>query len=578
VLLRCNYLLIIGLLFFVAVSQAQALSPLSQSGWALAAMDYPELDGHTVSIALVELSQPDSAHQAGFHFMPNLGHRALGGMSLTHLHYYRNRYRPTRYSPHATTIAGILFGQDAEAKVNGVEEFSYFGIVPEADLTIYETNWFIYKRILPHSRPVPEDILTISWGTDANDVMTQWWQRGIDALVVRDQCLVVAGCGNGNDQFHSITKPSSGYNVLSVGAASGLGGFPTNITTVGPPWIINSNYGPTDDGRSKPDCIAWGIHVSPDSLSRDQYIAPRDQQSYSSFAAPVVAGLAGLLIDAARQNELEGADEPRLIKALVLNGADKLTGWHQGFVTLEDDPFVPLDYAQGAGLINFSNSLEQLLAGRFDSQSPYNMGWDMMDIALNPEDSESQKIYLLPQPLDPNAQLKATLSWYRHYQQDKTFSPDPLSQIYLELWQVDDQGQLSLLLDQSISDLDNLQHIYYISDQQQSVALVVRSGENPRPNVSHERVALAFTTTDQNESGDLLSGDLNADGIIDIDDAQLLFMQIDHFAQENSFYPWDDQSFQTGDLNQDGTIDMKDFHELLQNLNRQSNWVLAESD
>lgn len=578
--MRYKHLLLLALLSFVAPGPLQALPLETADGQtsdiiglhqSLEEMD--EYDGQTVSLGMVELCLPDTDEQPGFNFMPNLAHQALANVNLQDVYYYHNKYHPARYSSHATMIAGILLGDDPEAKLADAQNFVYRGIIPRAKLSIYETNWFIYKRIIPQSQPVSEDILTISWGTDANDVITSWWQRGIDALIERDACVVIAGCGNGRDQFSSITKPSAGYNVISVGAACGLGHFPDNINYIGPPRSRDSNFGPTADGRTKPDVIAPGLHIGPDADNQTRYRCQQNTGGYSSFASPVVAGLAGVLIDAARKNNLDRADDPRLIKALILNGAHKLTGWHKGAVGLEDDATVPLDYAQGAGLVNIANSLDQLLAGRFAEQDhPEKSGWDMVDLIANASDPKAMKKYLLPEPLDPNAYVKATICWYRHYQQDRIFRALPVRPFDLELWRTDENGRLLKLLDQSRSPVDNLQHIYYRSDHTQSVALVIRAADDTIPSHVSEQVALAYMVTDDNWPGDVMAEDLNADGIVDQTDARLLLQQIKEFSQTGTIALTDNASVQTADLNHDGKINTDDFLNLIQVWNQVSVW------
>ena len=73
-----------------------------------------------------------------------------------------------------------------------------------------------------------------------------------------------------------------------------------------------------------------------------------------SYAAPVVAGVAGLLVQAGQQDPnteaiLASSSGNCLVKSLLMNSATKLPYWHKGALTADDDADVPLDYAQGAG-------------------------------------------------------------------------------------------------------------------------------------------------------------------------------------------------------------------------------------
>ena len=219
--------------------------------------------------------------------------------------------------------------------------------------------------------------------------------------------------------------------------------------------------------------------------------------------------------------------------------------------------------------MNVANSLEQLLAGRFNEQN--NTGWDLADMGADAKDPKASKQYILPEPLQPNDYLKATICWYRHYQQDRLFRVLPLRTFYLELWRMDNEGKRIALLDQSYSRMDNLQHIYYRSDRKQSVALVIRTANEPEPG-DPERVALAFSVTDDNWAGDLMAEDMNVDGVIDLDDAQLLLTQIKEAAQKDALSPSENETQQSGDLNHDGKIDTDDFLAMIQAWNQKSVW------
>ena len=88
--------------------------------------------------------------------------------------------------------------------------------------------------------------------------------------------LVVAIQGNfGNDAWHYVATPGDADSVLTVGAA-GVDGIKA----------IFSSFGPTSDGRIKPDVMAVGfqtIVVDPDGKIRPG--------NGTSFAAPCVAGM-----------------------------------------------------------------------------------------------------------------------------------------------------------------------------------------------------------------------------------------------------------------------------------------------
>jgi len=485
-----------------------------------------QVNGQTVSMALVELSQGNGYDPLAYDFVPNIEHKSLAHVRWRDFYYVDDPNRPIQYSSHASAIAGILLGWDDAAFIEGIGSFRFQGIAPNLEVDIYEANWFLFKQVLASAPNFMDcDIVTMSWGTEADNPFTMWWQRGIDALAERDKIVMVAGCGNGTDgNINTISKPSWGYNVISVGVARGLGTFPDCMIYQGTPIRKYSNWGPTDEGRVKPDVIAPGMFLAPSIDSSRAYNCVKQAVGFSSYAAPQVAGVAALLIDAARQNDIVHGDDPRVVKALILNGANKLTGWHKGTCDPADDHSVPLDYRQGAGMINAWNSYRQLLSPTdpywFDDPNyvPGNIGWILDRVSLDEADPNSEKIYLMPESLQSNTDFKATLCWNRHYKDNRLFESQPLNFLALELWSVDSRGKLQSRLDYSDSIIDNVQHIWYHNNVSQRVALVVTgAGEDPN-HFAYENFGLAWCDEQENWPGDQMSGDFNADGIVDVRD------------------------------------------------------------
>ena len=88
----------------------------------------------------------------------------------------------------------------------------------------------------------------------------------------------------------------------------------------------------------------------------------------SSFSVPVLAGTIGLLVQKAREDPpLSPPVSPEggncVIKAIVLNSATKLPYWNKGLLRMDDDRVAPLDFIQGAGMINAVGAYNQLIAG-----------------------------------------------------------------------------------------------------------------------------------------------------------------------------------------------------------------------
>lgn len=94
--------------------------------------------------------------------------------------------------------------------------------------------------------------------------------------------VTISSAGNeGNSSWRYITAPADGFNVISVGAVD----YNNQIASF-------SSRGPTFDGRIKPDVTAMGVAV----LGADTYSNGYKFASGTSSAAPIVAGIAGLLL------------------------------------------------------------------------------------------------------------------------------------------------------------------------------------------------------------------------------------------------------------------------------------------
>lgn len=92
--------------------------------------------------------------------------------------------------------------------------------------------------------------------------------------------LVVTSAGNsGDDAWRYITAPADAKNVLTVGAVN-----------VNRQHAFFSSYGPTYDGRVKPNVVALGEQSSFANLNNGV-----GQGNGTSFASPIMAGLAACL-------------------------------------------------------------------------------------------------------------------------------------------------------------------------------------------------------------------------------------------------------------------------------------------
>ena len=120
--------------------------------------------------------------------------------------------------------------------------------------------------------------------------------------------------------FDSVSHYACAKNILSVGAIYDItNGYQATQDVV---MTSFSCFGPTDDGRIKPDIVANGV-----ALFSPIWVEPPnhywDYLSGTSQAAPTISGALGLLLEL--QNTIRGTNHPLLastLKGIVIHTAD----------------------------------------------------------------------------------------------------------------------------------------------------------------------------------------------------------------------------------------------------------------
>lgn len=143
------------------------------------------------------------------------------------------------------------------------------------------------------------------------------WERGL---------LLVNSVGNYGPGSTTLAPPADAPGTLSVGAVDRNGhvvGF--------------SSRGPSADGRVKPELCALGSGVQlAGAWGRDAY----EFASGTSFASPLVAGIAALVIEAHRDWSPEAVREALIASASRAERPDNDYGW--GLVNARDAILYPL--------------------------------------------------------------------------------------------------------------------------------------------------------------------------------------------------------------------------------------------
>jgi subtilisin family serine protease len=345
------------------------------------------------------------------------------------------------------------------------------------------------------------DVINSSWGFDET-TGSEFVGVTLDGLAhMYPQTTFVVSAGNAGPSPNTVGNPGSAYNNITVGALSATGTYttPSGFSSRGP-----STYSDPVNGvlptpvRASVDIAAPGSAIygafyggttgqnsggtDPTGGATDQYI----QSAGTSFSAPIVAGAAALVVDAAYANfpaDLSSRDS-RVVKAVLMNSADKTVGWDNG-QTLSGGVITTtqsLDYNVGAGALNLDSAYHQLLSGTpgipgTGGGNVLHTGWDLGVVSEGlPTD------YSITSLLEGGSLFNATLTWNRerYYLFDSQGGVAyDISQADLDLqvWSTDD-GVPTDLIAASSSEYNNVEHLsFFLPDTDTYLLRVLWAGE-----------------------------------------------------------------------------------------------------
>lgn len=222
-------------------------------------------------------------------------------------------------SSHSTHVAGTLAATGLDPSLKGM--------APGAQLYSYsfqvdDSAYSYLDAIYSHAA----QLSTNSWGsylTEYIDSSECNWigsygtsESDIDQVVNENDFAIVFAMGNDRNKslcslqqqggFYSTGTPAAAKNTIAVAALDG-----TKAVT------YFSNYGPTADGRLKPDISALGSNVLSLDLGGGTAI-----MSGTSMATPAITGTLALLIQSYNNLTLNfGSPSPAFLKAVLLNTA-----------------------------------------------------------------------------------------------------------------------------------------------------------------------------------------------------------------------------------------------------------------
>jgi hypothetical protein len=194
-----------------------------------------------------------------------------------------------------------------------------------------------------------------------------------------------------NDSYGSISTDKNAKNVLTVGAVYGI---PSEYNKKEDVIVSNfSSWGPTDDGRIKPDIVAQGVSVYAPIATNDSSYG---YLSGTSMAAPGAAGSLLLLQELGHRFSLNGA--PRILKSATVKGLAIHTANEAG---LYPGP----DYKHGWGLLNIAEAAQVLNTAYTNNNSANSPHFVYENTLLN---GESKSYTITASGTRP---VKATIVW-----------------------------------------------------------------------------------------------------------------------------------------------------------------------
>jgi hypothetical protein len=437
----------LALLLVVSVaSQSRALGPAVDAVNA----DFIWQQGYTgqgVEIGVIDLHQADSAH-------PAIDDNFLGSVNFAN--------GAGWLSSHATAVTGAALSQDP-TRLGVAHGASYWtaqttnraGIVPDPEAMTVSVETFAQGLGVLGGNPA--EVITLSIGFNGADTATDQWSLALDHVTSTLGTTIVVAAGNDGPNPSSLSgPPGAAYNILSVGATGGTGALLSEDYSQIAPY---SSRGPTTDGRSKPDIVAPGSLIELPTLG-----GAWAETSGTSFATPIVAGGAALLVDVGM--DLGYDTDATVIKSVLLNSADKLAGWSH-------TPTTPLDPNFGAGQMNLESAFLQYDAGEQEAGIVNSVGWDHGLLS-----GAAGNTYEIGATIPSGEQLTATLTWNRIVTTDvediesAIYTAAALENLDLFLYAAAD---LLTPLASSISTLDNVEHLFFTTLIQSEYLLEVRT-------------------------------------------------------------------------------------------------------
>ena len=332
---------------------------------------------------------------------------------------FRDRLTPGDTSPpglHSTLVGGIVGGDGSMSEKQGGQPNQWAGMAPEVQILSYGQPGGTVE-LYNMTSDLENDLLT-AFNQDADlatmSLAHNVFDRARDSNIANTVCqylgdyaevasLIDRTVSNpsspliffeavGNERYNEICKsygvssfpfrtissPATAKNSIAVGALTS----DNSIASM-------SSFGPTDDGRIKPDITASGCHdntLGPKSTGTGNYLYWQEPCG-TSYTTPVASGATALLIE--EWKKIHGPETrplPHTVKAILIHTATDLG---------RSGP----DYEYGWGALNAKSAIDLIIA---------NLTKPMINTNRINEGDEPVPITFVS---DGSDKVKATLVW-----------------------------------------------------------------------------------------------------------------------------------------------------------------------
>ena len=441
------------------------------------------------------------------------GHGWSGHSSLSFSGLYQGSGGTSGWTDHATAVSFALAGRGTSAANRGIafgSSMSSGAIATSINGSQFGFTGLSFRDgLLPHVDVggVGSDVVNFSWG-DGSTQGNDWLNTATDAVVAQTRSLVVVASGNTGFGSNRVGSPARGFNVLSVGALTRTGDGFDAVAGWSSGGAVDywdpATGGVVRGARAGVDLVAPGSDLRlAGTGGADDW---RGGQAGTSFASPIAAGGAALLVDAGRARFGGGVSiDPRTLKSVLMNSARKIDGWDNG-QRLVDGVLITdraLDLRSGAGALDLGRAYEQYLGGDADLEGEVGgevgeIGWDFARVA-----ADASTEYRFAEALEEGSTLTLTLNWMSDARWDAIgngeglgVSAGSLDDLDLEVWRVGEDGGSDVLVARSESRYDSVEHLSFeIGQTAEYVARVVWRGEtfDLRDDVDTEYFSIAWS-------------------------------------------------------------------------------------